>query len=303
MNNLRNSLPTVSIITITQYGRFESFQILFEMLKRQTYDNIKEWIIVEGSRNIRDANKNEKDILRFLEEEESAFTTQLYINYIEYTGAPLGELRNQGNENVSSDIVVCMDDDDYYPPCRVSHAVSVLSDPDTDYLIGGVSDMYIYDFFLDKLYRFCADGAFGEYHSTNNAMAYKRFYLLENSHDKFAKNGEERSFTKNFTNPLVQFDSLQTIICISHGSNTFNKRQLCIGGSVGLYPHVKEIDVPITNYIPPDIYSQMKKVYYKKEEDGPYTVKQLYEMDHSNMKFLQPYFEKYPQLKQSVVKG
>lgn len=293
---------TVSIITITQYGRFESFKILFEMLKRQTYKNIIEWIIVEGSQNNHDATMNERDILRFLEEEESAFTAQLDIHYIEYTGNVLGELRNLGNKMASCDIIVCMDDDDYYPPTRVQHAVTVLCDPDTNFLIGGVSDMYIYDFFLNKIYKFCSDGAFGDYHSTNNCMAYKREYLLENEHDKLAKNAEERSFTKNYTNPLVQFDSLQTLICISHSSNTFNKRQLCIGGSVGLYPHVKEIEEPITNYIPQDIYNMMKKAYYKREEDGPYTIKQLYEMNHKTMNFMEKYLEKYPKIKQNVQK-
>jgi signal peptidase I len=42
------------------------------------------------------------------------------------------------------DIIVIMDDDDYYPVTRVQHAVEKLED--SDYLISGCSDVYMYSF-------------------------------------------------------------------------------------------------------------------------------------------------------------
>ena len=48
------------------------------------------------------------------------------IIYIEYSGKALSDLRNIGNNKCSGDIIVCMDDDDYYPVERVSHAVDAL---------------------------------------------------------------------------------------------------------------------------------------------------------------------------------
>lgn len=285
-----NNLPSVSIITITQFGRFASFEILYELVKRQTYSNIKEWVIVEGSHSETDAEKNEELIVNFIETMQEPNSCIDYI-YLPYTGQKLGELRNLGNDACKSDVIVCMDDDDYYPPTRIRHAVEMLYSQytDTSCLIGGSSDLYIFDFFLDKLYKYDANGAFGPYHSTNNCMAYKREYLVNNRHDPTVSQGEEPSFTKQFTNPMVQFDPLETIICISHSSNTFNKRNLCIGGSLGLYSFMKEVDGPITNYIPQDIYNKMKVAYYKSKIDGPFTIEELLQKNDKTVHFLEKY--------------
>lgn len=42
--------PTVSIIIIRQYCRYEYLKILKLIIQEQTYSNILEWIIVEGSK-------------------------------------------------------------------------------------------------------------------------------------------------------------------------------------------------------------------------------------------------------------
>jgi glycosyltransferase involved in cell wall biosynthesis len=241
----------VSIITITQFIRFESLKILFEMIKKQTYQNILEWVIVEGSNNLDDANKNKILINNFIK------TIKLNVNYIEYTGKKLGSLRNLGNQSCLGDIIVCLDDDDYYPPTRIEEAVNKLSN--SSCLLGGVSDVYLYDFIVDKLFKF---KGFMEYHSTNNCMAFKKELLYTHKHDPEIHVGEERSFTNEFTTPLVKFDSKNTIIAISHNTNTFNKRELCLGGVLKTLNTLTEIEEPITNYIDIDIYNMMKKIYY-----------------------------------------
>lgn len=305
------TLPSVSIVTITQFGRFESFRILYELIYRQTYTNIQEWIIVEGSHSETDATQNEESILNFLEDMHNKcdksnreFIPIPNTIYLPYTGNKLGELRNLGNSACTSNVIVCMDDDDYYPPSRVSHAVELLYSQytHTNQFIGGTSDLYIYDFFLEKLYKYQANGGFGPYHSTNNCMAYKREYLIENRHDSDAVSGEEPSFTKNFTNPMVQFDPLQTIICISHSSNTFNKRNLCIGGSLGIYTFMKEVNGPIVNYIPQDIYNMMKCAYYKDKSDGPFTIKELLQRNDKTVHFLEKYKKQDYQFKKKIKK-
>ena len=285
------NLPSVSIITITQYDRINSLKILFDLIQSQTYSNIQEWIIVEGSSTLEKSASNLKLMAEFLETKDYS----ICIKIISFTEIKLlGELRNLGNNECTSDIIVCMDDDDYYPPTRVQHAVEMLNVhySDSDYLISGSSILYIYDFFLDKLYKYNSNGAFGPYHSTNNCMAFKRKYLYTNLHDKNAKNAEERSFTKNFTNKMVALDPLQTIICISHSSNTFNKRNLCIGGSLGIFKYMLEINEPITNYIPENIYNMMKNTYYKTEDDGPFTIEHLLKTNNKNIHFLEKYKNK-----------
>ena len=279
--------PTVSIITITQYGRYESFKILFNMIQAQTYQNIIQWTIIEGSKTIVDCEKNMELICGFI---KNKFNTSITI--IPFPTKPIGELRNYGNHKCIGDIFVCMDDDDYYPPTRVYHAVEQLMRPSNlPYLIAGSSVLYIYDFFLGKLYKYDSEGIFGPYHSTNNCMAFTREYLQNNQHDNTAIHAEECSFTKNFTNEMVELDPLQTIICISHSSNTFNKRNLCIGGSLGLFQYMKEIDEPITNYISPDIYNMMKDIYYKNASDGPFTIESLVKTNNENVHFLEKYMK------------
>jgi glycosyltransferase involved in cell wall biosynthesis len=266
---------TVSIITITQYVRSNLLKILFEMIKRQTYNDIIEWVIVEGTQSKDDAEKNKNLIKEFINEIKPQINYT--INYIVYSGQKLGGLRNLGNNACSGDIIVCLDDDDYYPPTRIEEAVNKLTN--STCLIGGVSDVYLYDFFVNRLYKF---KGFMEFHSTNNCMAYKKEYLLANKHDPEIQVGEERSFTHEFTKPLVKFDSKKTIIAISHNFNTFNKRELCLGGTLKILNTLTEINEPITNYIQSDIYEMMKKIYYK-EEDSPYDL--VYFLGYLSNKF------------------
>jgi len=248
----------VSILTITQFKRFKCIQILFMMIQRQTYKNIREWVIIEGSQSKNDAIKNKENINNFINEIKDQLDFK--IIYVEYSGRKLGGLRNLGNESCSSEIIVCMDDDDYYPPVRIEEAVNKLSN--SKCLIGGVSDVYLYDFFLDRLFKF---KGFMEYHSTNNCMAYKKDFLLNHKHDPEIMVGEERSFTFEFTSPLVKLDSRRTIIAISHNFNTFNKRELCLGGTLESLKTLDEIKEPITNYIDEDIFLKMRELYVIEE--------------------------------------
>lgn len=256
-----NNNKNVSILTITQFTRYKCIKLLFKMIQKQIYENIREWVIVEGSQNKVDGDKNKENIKQFITEIKSQVNFE--INYIEYSGKKLGGLRNLGNESCKSEIIVCMDDDDYYPPERVEEAVNKLKN--SKCLIGGVSDVYLYDFFLDKLFKFKGFREISEYHSTNNCMAYKKDFLLTHKHDPEIEVGEERSFTFEFTSPLVKFDSRKTIIAISHDFNTYNKRELCLWGTLGTVKTLDEIKEPITNYIHEDIFKKMKELYVIEE--------------------------------------
>ena len=55
----------------------------------------------------------------------------------------LGQKRNIMHEKSKGDIIVYMDDDDYYPPQRVSHAVNMLQ-THPNALCAGASEIYIW---------------------------------------------------------------------------------------------------------------------------------------------------------------
>ena len=114
--------PSVSIVTITQLKRFNCLQIARDLIKEQTYKNIIEWVIVEGSKTKDDAKLNGVNIKELMENSGLDFP----IVYVEWSDVKLGELRNRGNKTCKGDITVVFDDDDYYFPDRVEHAVNKL---------------------------------------------------------------------------------------------------------------------------------------------------------------------------------
>ena len=248
------------IITISQWKRLNTLQILRDLIQDQTYTNIIEWVLVEGSKTEEDATKN-AEAIRSLE-------SKIPIVYIPRSESPekLGALRNRGNTACKGDITVVMDDDDYYPPMRVEHAVEKLTKTNAE--IAGCSAMYIYDYFLEGLYKF---NQYGPNHSTNNCMAWKKNYLKNNKHDPEKESAEEASFTVSFKEPMVQLDADKTIIVSSHDGNTFNKREILIGGTHGVNSSLSQIHLPITNFIKEPYYSRYKSIFYK-EYVSPYDI-------------------------------
>jgi len=136
----------------------------------------------------------------------------------------LGRKRNLMHTKCSGDIIIYMDDDDYYPPERISHAVKTLLDNPT-YLIAGSSEMYVYFDSKKCVYR-C--GPYKEYHSTAATFAFRKELLLETSFNNENALAEEKYFLKNYTIPLKQLDSLKSIIVFSHQHNSLNKEKLLI---------------------------------------------------------------------------
>jgi glycosyltransferase involved in cell wall biosynthesis len=269
MTKLKYKTP-VSIITVSQLNRHDCLLNLYELIQLQTYKNIIEWVIVEGSHSEEDGEKNKENINKLLQihfENIESTIKNMKIVYVEYTGLALSDLRNLGNNKCSGDIIVCMDDDDYYPPERIHHAVETLRK--SSYLIAGCSGLYMYEYFMGKLYKF---NRFHKNHSTNNCMAFKREYLLNHKHTEGLTMAEESSFTNNFTEPMMQLNPLKCIIASSHSINTYNKRELCVMGSIGIHPYLNEANgCSITDYIPSERFTKMKNIFYK-EEESPYDI-------------------------------
>lgn len=143
---------------------------------------------------------------------------------IKYTYLPeklmLGKKRNLINSMVTGDIIVCFDDDDYYSPERVSHAVNKLTISKME--IAGSSIIHIYYPRLKKILEF---GPYAQYHGTNGTMAYTKKYLKTHAYLDDKSQAEEAHFTNNFSEPMVQLDPHKVILCIAHNKNTVEKDQ------------------------------------------------------------------------------
>ena len=212
-------LPNVSICTPT-FNRRPFFKGLIECIKAQDYPHEKiEWIIVDDGTDCIQDIFDDKEMIKSL--------NGIQVRYVyENKKMDLGKKRNLMHKKCEykndNDIIVYMDDDDYYPPERVSHSVKKLcSNPKV--LCGGSSELYLWFNVLDKMYKF---GPYGPNHATAGTFAFKRKLLKQTSYDDSAILAEEKHFLKNYTIPFIQFDPFKTILVVSHEQNTFDKKRL-----------------------------------------------------------------------------
>lgn len=220
-------LPFVSVCTPT-FNRRPFINQMIRCFDNQTYPKEKiEWIIIDdGTDKIADLIKDHPQVKYFSYEEKM----------------PLGKKRNLMHEKSKGDIIVYMDDDDYYPPDRISHSVEMLlANPEA--LCAGTSEIYIYFKHINKIIQF---GPYGPNHATAGTFAFRRELLKEHKYDDDAALAEEKAFLKNYTVPFIQLDPMKTILVFSHDHNTFDKRKLLES------PHpkfVKESDKTVDMFI------------------------------------------------------
>ena len=255
--NRKNRFPNVSIVTPT-YNRVEFIKILFKCILNQNYPIDKlEWIIVDG--------QNNNDLLNELPELKKELKTKSKLKIIYYSlpineNNKLGALRNKTNELSSGDIIVCMDDDDYYPPNRVINAVKGLQYGKLD--LAGTSKLFIYDFDLDEVIEF---GPFHKNHSTNNGMAYTKTFANKNKYNNTDAYSEEKVFLNNYRYNMIQLDTKDSLLHLSHNLNTINKRHYFesayinnIKNMTNLYKIFNRKN--LNNLIPDDIYQEYLKI-------------------------------------------
>jgi hypothetical protein len=126
------------------------------------------------------------------------------------------------HDQTRGSIIVYMDDDDYYPPERVEHAVEKLTEH-PEALCAGASEIYIFFKHIQQMYQF---GPYGPNHATAGTFAFRRELLKQSRYEDHAALAEEKVFLKNYTIPFVQLDPLKCILVFSHEQNTFDKRIL-----------------------------------------------------------------------------
>jgi glycosyltransferase involved in cell wall biosynthesis len=208
MNSVdKPELPFVSICTPT-FNRRPFIHNLIKCVDSQTYPKEKmEWIIIDdGTDTIEDMVSHHPLVSYFKFDKKMS----------------LGRKRNIMHKKTRGSIIVYMDDDDYYPPERVSHAVEMLTNHPSA-LCAGASEMYIYFKESNQMVQF---GPYGPNHATAGTFAFRKELLNDHQYNNDACLAEEREFLKGYTVPFIQLDSMKTILVFSHRHNTFDKRTL-----------------------------------------------------------------------------
>jgi hypothetical protein len=204
--------PFVSVCTPT-FNRRPFIPAMLACFNNQEYPQDRmEWIIID------DGTDPVEDLV----------ASHPRVKYFKYdTKMTLGMKRNLLHEKSRGEILVYMDDDDYYPPQRVSHAVHMLvTHPDA--LCAGSSEIYIYFKHIAQMKRF---GPYGPNHATAGTFAFKRKLLKHHRYNDEACLAEERAFLKDYTVPFVQLDPMKVILVFSHDHNTFDKRKLLVNAN------------------------------------------------------------------------
>lgn len=204
--------PFVSVCTPT-FNRRPFINAMISCFNNQDYPQDRmEWIIIDDG----------------TDPVEDMVASHPRVKYFKYdTKMTLGKKRNLLHDKSRGEILVYMDDDDYYPPQRVSHAVEMLvSHPEA--LCAGSSEIYIYFKHIGQMKRF---GPYGPNHATAGTFAFKRKLLKNNRYNDDACLAEERAFLKDYTVPFVQLNPMKVILVFSHEHNTFDKRKLLVNAN------------------------------------------------------------------------
>lgn len=222
--------PFVSICTPT-FNRRPFIPFMIQCFEKQTYPKDRmEWIIID------DGTDKIGDLVSHVPQ----------VKYFPYNEKMLlGKKRNLMHEKSKGSFIVYMDDDDYYPPERVSHAIETLQ-KNPDALCAGSSEMYIYFKHIQKMIQ-C--GPYGPKHSTAATFAFRRELLKHTRYDETAALAEERNFLKGYTIPFVQLDPMKVILVFSHPHNSFDKKKLLDNKGD---PYIKESPKRVEDFIKND---------------------------------------------------
>lgn len=226
------NFPFVSVVTPT-YNRRRFIPHLIEMYEHQDYKKDRmEWIVLD------DGQEKVGDLF------EQAAKRIPNIRYIALDEKlTIGAKRNRLNEEAKGSIIVAMDDDDYYPPCRVSAVVTAFKQKqNANKELAGASEIYMYYSDIKTIYKL---GPYNPNHATNGTMAWRSSYGKSHLYDETVTHSEERSFLEDYKHPMIQLDPFKVMLVMSHSENTFDKKKLREQET----PFVKKTEMKVKTFI------------------------------------------------------
>jgi len=288
----KNKLPKFPLVTICTptFNRRPFIPIMIKCFEHQTYPKDKiEWIIVD------DGTDKIEDLVSHIPQ----------VKYLKFDEKmTLGKKRNILNDNSRGDIIVFMDDDDYYPPERISHVVEKLkSNPRA--LCAGSSEMFIFFKHINKMYKF---GPYGPNHATAATFAFRRELFSKTRFDESNSVAEEKKFLKEYTIPFVQLDSKKTILVFSHTHNSFDKKLLLDQGpnpfinETQIKPHDLVKEPEILQFFMNDIDQLLDNYEPGKPENKPDVTKQLKEIKTNREKMINEHIKKQQEYQDTMNK-
>lgn len=211
MKHSRRRRPSVSLLTPTFNRRVFFAQCVRCVLQQDYPRESMEWIILD------DGTDRVADLLPDL-------AAHPWIRYVPLDERlPLGEKRNRLHALATGEVLLYVDDDDYYPPGRVSRSVdALLANPAA--MAVGCSEIPVWFIGDDEVWFF---GPYRPGHASCGTLAFRRQMVTgpaARACVPSAAYAEEHHLLDNWRVPLVQLDPRDIILCVAHGANTVDKR-------------------------------------------------------------------------------
>jgi hypothetical protein len=202
-----NDLPKVSIVTPT-YNRKNMFYMALRNFENFNYPSNKlEWIIVD-------------DTPDEMEQLDEILPVDDRIKYLKLQGSEykltVSYKRNIGVEKASNDIIIHMDDDDYYPPESILARVkSLVKYKEKGIKCVGCSLIGTYDLVSGKS-SMSSDGPIS---LSEASMAYYKSFWEEKHFDNTADKGEHKHFIAERLSQVLDLPYSFVLIGINHLDN------------------------------------------------------------------------------------
>jgi glycosyltransferase involved in cell wall biosynthesis len=202
------AMPTKVIACTPTKNRRWTYRFSRECMDRQER-KADLWIVLDNSTNP--------------EEDWTIAQENPIVKYERIEGEkPIGWLRNRCLDLAlaeGADYIVFWDDDDYYPPKRISGGLEALAkNPDAD--LAGSSLMYLLVVPENAL---LTTGPFHDRHATAATWTLRRKTAEQNRFDPDKTKGEEVTFTKDWALKVAQVNAEECIVVMGHNRNTVNK--------------------------------------------------------------------------------
>lgn len=232
-------MKSVSIITISEETKSDFLIALSKCIQKQDYQNIIEWIILDTSTINNLPNDLTKTILT-LESDKSLPK----IIYRKTNKLSSGGWRNELNSLAKGNIIVCMNDTNFYPENRVSHSVSMMNQSNKN--ISGCHPIYFFDVHYQKLYQLKENSN----HPLANTLAYTKTYLENHSFDEKSYNDDCASFVNNIDETVCQLEAKFCGLEFSFVENNFFKKSIFLNYHVSVRRRIiVETEYTLENYI------------------------------------------------------
>jgi len=213
-------LPKISIITPT-YNRRRFYSLLQRNMDNFLYPKDKiEWIIIDDSEKDEDSIEDLipiDDNIKYLrikqKEEDKEQFKKLSIAY----------KRNLGVQRATNEIIIHVDDDDYYPPESLLARVKLLIKyKDKGIKCIGSSQIGIYDIFKN-ISSLSSDGAIS---FSEASMAYYKDFWVQKQFTSKQLEGEHKDFMESRLHKCMDIPYAFVIIAFSHDSNYTTGRKI-----------------------------------------------------------------------------